>query len=55
MILIILGVLWVYLALGHMLGIIVSNSHFGGRSLAREITTFACHVGAHVNESVNSY
>ena len=54
-ILIILGALWVYRALGDMLSIIVSNSHFGKRSAARVMIIFGSHVGAHVSESVNSY
>ena len=45
-ILIILGALWVHQTLGDMLNIIVSNSHFGKRPTAREMTTFVSHVGA---------
>ena len=42
-ILIILGALWVYQALGDMLSIIVSNSHFGKRSAARVMTIVSFH------------
>ena len=38
---IILGALWVYRALADMLTIIVSNSHFGKRPAARDITIVA--------------
>mgnify|MGYP000267374036 CR=1 FL=1 len=51
-ILIIFDPLWVCGALGDMLTNIVSNSHFGKRPTAREMTTFVSHV---VSESVNSY
>ena len=54
-ILIILGALWVYRSLGDMLSIVVSNSHFGTRLGARDMTILGSHVGAHVIESVNSY
>ena len=52
---IILEALWVCWALGDMLSIMESNSHFRKRSVAKEMTTFGCHVAAHVSESVNSY
>ena len=46
MILIICGAFWVYRALWDMLNIIVSNSHFGKRPAAREMTTLGSHVGS---------
>ena len=52
---IILVPFWVYWALWLMLNISVTNSHFAKRPAAREITTFGCHVGTNVSESVNSY
>ena len=45
---IILGSLWVHEALGDMLTSIVSNSHFGKRPGARDMTIFGCHVGPHI-------
>ena len=42
-ILIILGTVWVYRALGDMLRIVVSNSHFGKRSAGRVMTFFSFH------------
>ena len=39
-----LGSLWVYPALGNMLIIIVSNSHFGKLSAARGMTMFSFHL-----------
>ena len=40
---VILGALWVHRALGDMLNSIVSNSHFGKRSIAREVTISGSH------------
>ena len=54
-ILIILWAFWVYQGYLDMLSTIVSNSHFGKRPIAREMTTFVSNVGVHVSESVNSY
>ena len=51
-ILIVLGAFWVYQALGDMITIVVSNSHFGKRSAARVMTALSSHVDA---QSVNSY
>ena len=45
---------WVYRALGEMLSIIVSNSDFGKRSGAGDMTICWSHVGAYVSKSVNS-
>ena len=39
---IILAALWVYRALCDMINIILSNSHLGKRSIAREMVTFVC-------------
>ena len=39
---------WVYRALGNILKSIVSNSHFGKRPGARDMTILRCHVGAHI-------
>ena len=47
-----LGAFWVYQGLLDMLRIIVSNSYFGKRSIAPEMTTFMSHVDA---QSVNPY
>ena len=47
-----LGAFWVKQGLFDMLKTILSNSDFGKRSIAREITTFASHVNT---QSVNSY
>ena len=44
-----------YWALGDMLTIIVSNSHFGKRAIAKEMNRFVCHSGAPVSKSVNYY
>ena len=51
-ILIVLGAFWVYQTLLDMVITIVSNSHLGEGSAAREITTCVSHV---VSESVNPY
>ena len=50
----IFGLFWVRMALGNMLTSIVSNSHFGKRLVARDMTIFGCHVGRRVSENVNS-
>ena len=50
-ILIILGALWMYRAIGDMLSIIVSNSHFWKRLGARDVTIFGYHVGSHILNS----
>ena len=47
-ILVILETFWVYQALGDMLNIIVSNSDFGKRPGARDITIVGSHVGPHI-------
>ena len=39
---------WVCEALGNKLTSMVSNSHFGKRLVARELTTFGFHVGPHI-------
>ena len=51
--LIIFDFFWV--VIGNMLTSIVSNSRFGKRPGARNMTIFGSHVGAHVSESANSY
>ena len=50
----ILGPSWMHRPLETCL-IALSNAHFGKRSIARDLTIFGFHVGAHVSESMNSY
>ena len=52
---IILHALWVWEALGDILTSIVSNSHFGKRSVARDITIFGFYCLLHVTNNACSY
>ena len=54
-ILIVLGALWVYQTLGDMLAIIVSNSHFGKRYIARVMNIFSPHFLPNVSNIVFAY
>ena len=47
------GPLWANGALGDILTSIVSNSHFGKRLVARDMTICGFYVGPHVNEHVD--
>ena len=53
--LIIVGPFWMCGTLGNILTSIVSNSLFGKRPGARDMTMFRSHVGLHVNENLTFF